>query len=248
MLSGKVPFERASRSVINYRLIMNRQWGKYWEKLDRYNVFPNGVSDEFKDLFMQMVAYNPNERPSVAEILTHPWLQLRNATMEETLAEFNVRDQAIVQENVSPAVSEDNDTNAVYRGEGDSCKYFTEAQKQFEDEYIVSKQNAVIINGDVKKPYELLSKFASLTKEKLKSSIKCDDKNLKFSIVIENEIEQEEEEEAEDEVETEPLIISVRYNYSTKDKLCFLNFMKDSGSMFDYVEKVKMLKEIAKEL
>lgn len=33
------------------------------------------LSDDFKDLTMRMLAYNPDKRPTIEEIKKHPWMQ-----------------------------------------------------------------------------------------------------------------------------------------------------------------------------
>ena len=33
-----------------------------------------GCSDEFKDLMLKMFAYNPNDRPTISELKSHPWM------------------------------------------------------------------------------------------------------------------------------------------------------------------------------
>ena len=56
------------------------RYEEYWDKLDKNKT----LSNEFKDLYMKMVAYNPKDRPSLEEILKSDWLKnIRNASEEE---------------------------------------------------------------------------------------------------------------------------------------------------------------------
>ena len=42
-----------------------------------------GLSENFKDLFLKLVAYNPDERPTMKEIKNHEWMKdVVNATPE----------------------------------------------------------------------------------------------------------------------------------------------------------------------
>ena len=47
----------------------------YWNWGKSYNIDP---SNEFKNLFIRMVAYNPQQRPTIDGILNDPWLQETN--------------------------------------------------------------------------------------------------------------------------------------------------------------------------
>ena len=40
-----------------------------------------------------MVSYIPDKRPTIASLLTHPWLQETVATPEEVIEELSKRDQ-----------------------------------------------------------------------------------------------------------------------------------------------------------
>ena len=55
-----------------YFLIKSNQLNKYWSLRVNININP---SDEFKDLFIRMVAYDPLQRSTIAEVLNHPWFQ-----------------------------------------------------------------------------------------------------------------------------------------------------------------------------
>ena len=34
------------------------------------------MSDEFKDLIIKMLNYDPSKRPSIEELMDHPWVKL----------------------------------------------------------------------------------------------------------------------------------------------------------------------------
>ena len=52
---------------ILYKIIQTKQFDKYWELLEKYFDIKN-LSPNFKNLFLKMVAYNPEERPTIEEI------------------------------------------------------------------------------------------------------------------------------------------------------------------------------------
>jgi len=50
-----------------YKLIKEKEYDRYWELMAKYyNI--NNLSPKFKNLFLKMVAYNPEERPTIEEI------------------------------------------------------------------------------------------------------------------------------------------------------------------------------------
>ena len=70
------------------KLISN---AKVYDKDDKTNSKQNETKTKNKDLFQKMVSFNPNQRPSIDEILNHPWFQLEYASVEEVNNEFNQR-------------------------------------------------------------------------------------------------------------------------------------------------------------
>ena len=63
----------------HYKLIMKKDYNKYWIAINIHN-----LSNDFKDLYLKMIAYNPDERPSFNEILKHPWFdEVSNLSQEE---------------------------------------------------------------------------------------------------------------------------------------------------------------------
>ena len=66
-VEGKV--NNYSSSVKNslYKLIKTKQYAKYWELMEKFCDVKN-LSPQFKNLYLKMVAYNPDERPTIEEI------------------------------------------------------------------------------------------------------------------------------------------------------------------------------------
>ena len=60
-----------------YRLIIRKKYNLYWEKIEEKvgKEKMESISPEFKQLFFKMVAYSPNERPSIEEILNDKWIK-----------------------------------------------------------------------------------------------------------------------------------------------------------------------------
>lgn len=84
-----------------YDYIKNKD-EKIWEKSKIAGI--KGLHEDFKELFLSMVAFNPKERPSIEQILTSEWMKevnnlsedVRVKKREELINEFKSREQQII--------------------------------------------------------------------------------------------------------------------------------------------------------
>ena len=87
-------------SKILYKLIKTKQYEKYWEYIEKYFKIQN-LSEQFKNLFVKMVAYNPEERPTIDEIrkddfmkdITNENLELLTELKKKMIKELNQTDE-----------------------------------------------------------------------------------------------------------------------------------------------------------
>ena len=70
IVQGIFPFSEAKPDEYFYKMIVEKDFAKYWSKTGGEN-----LSTEFKDLIIKMLSYNPNERPTVNELVNHPWMR-----------------------------------------------------------------------------------------------------------------------------------------------------------------------------
>lgn len=70
---------------------MNDKWEELWETYSATNSGESIFSDSFKDLFQRLVAFNPEDRPTLEEIKNHKWMNGPTATAEEIKEEFTRR-------------------------------------------------------------------------------------------------------------------------------------------------------------
>ena len=77
LIIQKFGFEEATPSNKLYRLIIQKKYEEYWEKIGNIigKEIIEKVSPEFKELYLKMVAYSPNERPSIEDIIKCEWLK-----------------------------------------------------------------------------------------------------------------------------------------------------------------------------
>lgn len=69
LVSGNMPFRLTTNTDPFYNLIIKNKYEEYWQK--------RGIklSDSFKEMFNMMVAFNPEQRPSIEELLNCKWMK-----------------------------------------------------------------------------------------------------------------------------------------------------------------------------
>ena len=79
LLTGMKGFLLARVEDIYYGLISTQNFNEYWNTMQNNGVNPSQL---FKNLYVRMVAFNENDRPSVDQILQDPWFnEIRNLKM-----------------------------------------------------------------------------------------------------------------------------------------------------------------------
>jgi serine/threonine-protein kinase GIN4/serine/threonine-protein kinase KCC4 len=95
ILTGNYPFKSARKYDICYSNIIKGKIDNYWFLLkkkifgDNDNNLP---SEEFRDLFIKMIQFEPNDRISINEILNHPWMNKDLSTKDDIVNEFKNRE------------------------------------------------------------------------------------------------------------------------------------------------------------
>ena len=94
MYAGNPPFEKAMPNDPYYKLLKDKKYDTFWKAHSRRRPV-NYFSEEFKDLFTRMVAFNPAERPKIEEIAAHPWVKGSVCTHSEIKDEFTLRQKKL---------------------------------------------------------------------------------------------------------------------------------------------------------
>jgi len=68
LVQGFFPFDKAEKNEFVYNKIVENNHEKFW-----ILVGDSGLSDEFKDLIVKMLSYDPITRLSAKEIRSHQW-------------------------------------------------------------------------------------------------------------------------------------------------------------------------------
>merc|ERR1711881_264411 len=79
IVQGIFPFKEARKEEYFYNLILQGQTDTYFQKVNG-----SGLSEDFKDLILQLFSYNGDSRPQVDAIRNHPWMQSSTFNYEAT--------------------------------------------------------------------------------------------------------------------------------------------------------------------
>ena len=90
--TAKIGFVQAHRNDQYYKCIMTHQYKLYWEAVKSQI---REISDELKALYLQMVDFNANKRPTIDQILNSPWMREINKLNE---TEYNNLEKEVYQE------------------------------------------------------------------------------------------------------------------------------------------------------
>ena len=258
LVTGKSGFQSSKRSDKGYKLIINNKdnYEKYWEYI-KSGIKVN-FSQEFKNLYIKMVAYNPEDRPTIEQILESPWLQEINNLNEqekitldnEVRTEFEEIYQDLKEDNEELSVAEDYE-NLGYSTRG--CE--SESKLLFTNKNLVPKKipnNRINVNHYIiiKGHFNRIKFMNSLVKEMNKKFLnKCfisgEKEQLKFEVTFENDENEGEEENEEENEEEENKSCSMNIElFEYEDGRHLLEFLRTGGEIPEYYENFLKIKEI----
>ena len=83
----KWEFVRALSNDPLYKYIKKGKISEYWSNLEKV-IQIDGLTEDFKNLYIKMVSPNPNERPTLEQIYNHEWLKEIRDLSQEELAKY----------------------------------------------------------------------------------------------------------------------------------------------------------------
>jgi serine/threonine protein kinase len=79
IVQGIFPFKEARKEEYFYNLLLQGKTDTYFQKVNGA-----GLSEDFKDLILQLFSYDGDSRPQVEQIRNHPWMQSSTFNFEAT--------------------------------------------------------------------------------------------------------------------------------------------------------------------
>ena len=203
-----------------YKYIKRENYEKYWDKLIKENPLLSKLSNEFKKLYFSMVAYNPEKRPKINDILKDPWLDEINKLNEEEYKKLELKlNEYLIQ--LKDSFDKQNNETIINKNEGkDNNKNENNGNKDINNDdkiyfdsninlkYIYEKgynaKNYITIEGKLD-PTSFMNKLLNkIRKDNIEiCTIDGNKYKLKANIKFENKNEEDDDTEKENYFESD---------------------------------------------
>ena len=266
LVIGTSAFGKATRNDQKYHMIMQKKYKEYWEIVESQNNDLK-LSEEFKDLYIKMILYNPQLRLTAKEVLEHPWFKEINE-MDETLKkdlESKIKEEFI---KLIPLVKENSlkEMNAADKI-SERALYNVRSYRDEEESYFNPEMRVKFTNTPIKmdncikiKGYINPNKFLNSLVYKINKEFDMDNCLIqtsidqpKFNLTFENnddEMDDEEDNENEndedEDEEGDEIIVQIKL-YQTSDGH-LLRFIKKRGNRNDFLDKFIILSKLVEEI
>lgn len=236
LVTGKLPFGKAVVFDSYYKNFIKNEYEAFWSVM---NPKIEAVSEEFRSLINLLLAYDPTQRPSVAEIKNHVWLKKDFPSQEQVISEFERRRITVVQLKEAEAAEEARKKqkgrgNGVYRGAEDDedDDELIKDERRVEEYIETNNPYKVRLNGeDAVELINSIAKYFNKIDSKSKS-VTAHDTLAKFK--VEYELDKEIANEFPD-LEIESLALEVEVK-KTEDEELVAEFTKISGDKLDFFQ------------
>ena len=259
----KIGFGSATRNDPYYRFIMVKHIKTYWSEVEK---IVKGMSQELKDLYIKMVAYNPLERPTIEEIFNSPWMkEIRDLNeeqlnqLEDEIREDFMKREVSVNESMKKEMNVEKDDSmdsSGNRGGDDEINYFDLSLKPQFAQTGLNMENYIKLKGTLTPTRFMNSLINNINKEFNDECLVDASKNkLKFKVIFEENqaeeeipedlakelkelgIEEDEEEKDLKNIKGNETIIQIRI-FESYNGGYLLRFLRKGGEQKDYLDKM----------
>ena len=207
LVTCKIGFVQATRKDKYYKYIMVKKYGQYWNSVKSIGE----MSEDLKKLYIKMVSYNPDERPSIEEILNDPWMKEINDLNEneyknlekEIYEDFKEREKKVIESNEN-VTSSSNENMSIDNSRGlneEDKEYFNlDLLPKYNLKTGLNMNNYIKINGNLN-PNKFMNSLCNkiMSEYEDNCSIEPSKKTLKFNVIFKTPEEEEDEEKKDDE-------------------------------------------------
>ena len=248
LVTGSNGFGTSSPSDKYYKLIKNKNYEGYWTLLLSKEV-GEGLSGEFKKLYLQMVAFEPDERPTLEQILESDWLkEIKNLSDKEKAdLENEVKGEFInlfkkikgINDYIKLA-DELIDNGYTTRSLGNNHIFNNNLRAKKIPNDRININHYIIIEGYLDEA-DFMNNLIEAINGQFDDEVlvKPSETSLKFEVSFDNE-------EEDDEQDTESAMIIELFKY--EDDRYLVEFMRSKGGIPDYYKNFLKIKEITQNM
>ena len=217
IVQGIFPFKEAKKDEYFYSLLLKGDVETYWKKTGGQNLSP-----EFKDLILKLFSYDPTKRPTLDEMMNHPWMtgydsfeKTKNSIMGE------------LQEKRSQSTDVSSRENVEARGE--------DMLELVKDKPIITTKFNDLTDFDLEiTPGVVYDDLNSFNEEVF-------DGKMKIAVVPNKHIQitiQTDDEEAHD------IVVKVKFYRVEDSERLRVRFIRKRGDLLEWAKTLKEIKEV----
>ena len=261
LVTGNPGFDKATKIDKKYHMIMQKKYEEYWQMVESQTP---GIkfSQEFKDLYIKMINYNPQQRPTVEEVLKHEWFKeindmneeqindLKNKVKEEFIKLINsVKEYSQKEIIAAERISKGSFYNT--RGFSDNYdKFFYNNMKPKKLMTPMNMNTCIKIKGYVE-PIKFMNLLTHRISDKFGDNcfIETGKERLKLNIIFEEEENNDEEgnnKDDEDEEESNEYGLMLQLYKSNDEYL--LRFIQSEGKRKQFLDKYEAISKLVEDI
>ena len=238
---------KASSDCEFYKAIIEEREDKYWDMIEP--IIGKDISEEFKDLFIQMVSNIPENRPTIQEVLIHRWFnsykemnEEEKANLEkEIIEEFKSREE-IIQDKITDEIKISNQNSECFenRSAGSDYEYFHKGLKPNKAKDGFDMSFCIRIKGSVD-PCEFMNLLCEKIIEKYGTDdcyIEADKKKLKFIAEF--------GEDENEQIKGNNVSLKIKLYQNKNDLL--LKYFKKKGNKKNFFDKFTEISKLVKSM
>ena len=264
LVTGNPGFNKATKIDKKYHMIMQKKYDEYWQMVESQTP---GIkfSQEFKDLYIKMINYNPQQRPTVEEVLKHKWFKEINDMNEEQINDLKnkVKEEFIKLINTVKEYSQKEikaaeriSKGSLYNVRGFSDNYDKFFYNNMKPKKLMTPMNmntCIKIKGYVE-PIKFMNLLTNRISDKFGDNcfIETGKERLKLNIIFEEENEEENNDEErnneddEDEEESNEYGLMLQLYKSNDEYL--LRFIQSEGKRKQFLDKFEAISKLVEDI
>ena len=261
LVTGKPGFSTSKKDDYFYKHIYKKDTKdakSYWDSFKHIIKF--NLTKEFKELYIQMVSFDPSERPTLDQIFESEWMkEINNLKKEEeeklekeVKSIMNKLYEEIKGENILIQIANNLELNGFNvrddNDENDLFKNVNIKPTKIPNDKIIFN-NYIILNGYLN-PIKFMNSIINQIKINFKDDelrFEVSEENLKFNLIFYNINDEEEKEEEKEEEENIKSVMQIEL-FEYEDGRHLLEFFRTKGEFPDYYKHFLKIKEIIREM